>query len=129
VGSRSVAPDDDPHLTTADRAASLYRTLRRSEASGLHWTSQQLGSALGVAVIGSIVLSGLTSGFASSIENDTALDEELRTELVTAIKDGVDFSSVGDVEQQLLDAGLDAESTATVDRARAGRGGAIGHGR
>ena len=82
-----------------------------------------------MAVIGSIVLSGLTSGFASSIENDTALDEELRTELVTAIKDGVDFSSVGDVEQQLLDAGLDAESTATVDRARAGRGGAIGHGR
>ena len=86
----------------------------RSEAGGLQWTSQQLGSALGVAVIGSIVLSGLTSGFASSIEADTTLEEELRTELVAAVEEGVDFSSVGDVEQQLLDAGVDAESTAKV---------------
>jgi predicted MFS family arabinose efflux permease len=37
----------------------------RSEAGGLQWTSQQLGSALGVAVIGSIVLAGLTNGFVS----------------------------------------------------------------
>ena len=86
----------------------------RSEAGGLQWTSQQLGSALGVAVIGSIVLSGLTSGFASSIEDDTTLDEAVRTELVAAVESGVDFSPVGDVEQALLDAGLDAESTATV---------------
>ena len=86
----------------------------RSEAGGLQWTSQQLGSALGVAVIGSIVLSGLTSGFTSSIENDTTLDEGVRTELVAAVESGVDFSPVGDVEQALLDAGLDAESTATV---------------
>ena len=33
----------------------------RSEAGGLQYTSQQLGSAVGVALIGAIVLSGLTS--------------------------------------------------------------------
>ena len=42
----------------------------RSEAGGLQFTGQQLGSALGVAFIGSIVLIGLTSTFISTVEND-----------------------------------------------------------
>ena len=37
----------------------------RSEAGGLQFTGQQLGSALGVAFIGAIVLTGLTSTFIS----------------------------------------------------------------
>ena len=37
----------------------------RSEAGGLQYTGQQLGSALGVAFIGAIVLMGLTSTFIS----------------------------------------------------------------
>ena len=35
----------------------------RSEAGGLQYTSQQLGSSLGVALIGAIVIAGLTSTF------------------------------------------------------------------
>ncbi len=35
----------------------------RSEAGGLQYTSQQLGSSLGVALIGAIVIAGLTSSF------------------------------------------------------------------
>ena len=45
----------------------------RSEAGGLQYTGQQLGSSLGVALIGSIVLIGLTStNFVSSAQIDAA---------------------------------------------------------
>ena len=40
----------------------------RSEAGGLQYTGQQLGSALGVALIGAIVLVGLTGTFVSNVQ-------------------------------------------------------------
>ena len=42
----------------------------RSEAGGLQYTAQQLGSALGVALIGAIVLSGLVSSFVENVSTD-----------------------------------------------------------
>ena len=42
----------------------------RGEAGGLQFTGQQLGSSLGVALLGAIVLSGLTSAFVSNISAD-----------------------------------------------------------
>ena len=44
----------------------------RSEAGGLQFTGQQLGSALGVAFIGAIVLIGLTNTFISTVEQRLA---------------------------------------------------------
>ena len=52
----------------------------RSEAGGLQYTGQQLGSALGVAFIGSIVLIGLTSTFISTIEHDSRISAEVSTQ-------------------------------------------------
>ena len=43
----------------------------RSEAGGLQFTGQQLGSALGVAFIGAIVLIGLTNTFISTDRSRT----------------------------------------------------------
>jgi len=86
----------------------------RSEAGGLQWTSAQLGSALGVAVIGSIVLTGLTNGFVSTVEEDERLDEALRTELVAAAEGGVDFLDADDVERRLAEAGLAEDDVAVV---------------
>ena len=42
----------------------------RGEAGGLQYTGQQLGSSLGVALIGAIVLAGLTGAFVTKIEDD-----------------------------------------------------------
>ncbi len=86
----------------------------RSEAGGLQWTSQQLGSALGVAVIGSIVLTGLANGFASSVVDDERVSDDVRTELVAAVDVGIDFIPAGSVEEQLASAGVEAESTAII---------------
>ena len=86
----------------------------RSEAGGLQWTSQQLGSALGVAVIGSIVLTGLTTGFVSSISTDERLAEDVRTELVEATEDGIDFLPSADVRAGLEVAGVEESSIVVV---------------
>jgi predicted MFS family arabinose efflux permease len=42
----------------------------RAEAGGLQYTGQQLGSSLGVALIGAIVLTGLTSAFVTTVSSD-----------------------------------------------------------
>jgi len=83
----------------------------RSEAGGLQWTSQQLGSALGVAVIGSIVLTGLASGFVNAVVDDERISDDVKTELTTAAADGVDFVASSEVEIRLEDAGVDPASS------------------
>ena len=49
----------------------------RSEAGGLQFTGQQLGSALGVAFIGAIVLIGLTNTFTSTVTHDSRISSEV----------------------------------------------------
>ena len=56
----------------------------RSEAGGLQFTGQQLGSALGVAFIGAIVLAGLTNTFISTIEHDPRISAEVSTQVGVA---------------------------------------------
>ncbi len=50
----------------------------RGEAGGLQYTGQQLGSSLGVALIGAIVLIGLGDAFVANIEDDPAIDDRDR---------------------------------------------------
>ena len=56
----------------------------RSEAGGLQYTGQQLGSSLGVALIGAIVLIGLTSTFISNVEHDPRISSEVSTQVGAA---------------------------------------------
>ena len=56
----------------------------RSEAGGLQYTGQQLGSSLGVALIGAIVLIGLTSTFISNVEHDPRISSEVSTQVGVA---------------------------------------------
>ena len=56
----------------------------RSEAGGLQYTGQQLGSSLGVALIGSIVLIGLTSTFISNVEHDPRISADVSAQVGVA---------------------------------------------
>ena len=56
----------------------------RSEAGGLQYTGQQLGSSLGVALIGAIVLIGLTSTFISNVEHDPRISAEVSAQVGVA---------------------------------------------
>ncbi len=88
----------------------------RGEAGGLQFTGQQLGSSLGVALIGAIVLTGLTSVFLSNIESNPAISDEVASQVSVAVGTGIDFVSTDQVEAAAQDAGLDeATTTAIVD--------------
>ena len=86
----------------------------RGEAGGLQYTGQQLGSSLGVALIGAIVLSGLTSVFVSQIESDTRISQEVASQVTVAIAPGIDFVTSADIELAATEAGLDAATTAAL---------------
>lgn len=88
----------------------------RSEAGGLQYTAQQLGSAIGVALIGAIVLSGLTSTFVDKVDNDPRISAEVATAVGTEVDGGVSFVASDTVEKAATDAGLPPdEVTALVD--------------
>ena len=89
----------------------------RGEAGGLQYTGQQLGSSLGVALIGAIVLSGLAGAFISNIEDDARIADEITAPLTAAVEDsGIDFIDSDQVAAAAQDAGLDdATAQAIVD--------------
>jgi Na+/melibiose symporter-like transporter len=78
----------------------------RSEAGGLQYTAQQLGSAVGVALIGAIVLSGLTSTFLAKVESDPRITDAVEEQATIAVQGGVSFVATDQVEQGAIDAGL-----------------------
>jgi len=88
----------------------------RSEAGGLQYTGQQLGSSLGVALIGAIVLMGLTSTFISNVEHDSRISAEVSAQVGVAAGSNTNFVSSTEVEAAAQKAGLDsATTTALVD--------------
>ncbi|MEO8107395.1 MAG: MFS transporter [Actinomycetes bacterium] len=88
----------------------------RAEAGGLQYTGQQLGSSLGVALIGAIVLTGLTSAFVGNVSSDARVSAEVSGQVGVAAGTGIDFLSVDDVRVAVEDAGVgDATADAIVD--------------
>jgi len=79
----------------------------RGEAGGLQYTGQQLGSSLGVALIGAIVLTGLTSGFVTTIQADERISAEVSAQVGVAVEGGLDFVSADQVRAAAQKAGLD----------------------
>jgi len=87
----------------------------RSEAGGLQYTGQQLGSSLGIALIGAVVLTGLTSVFLSNVESDPAINDKVASQVSVAVGTGIDFVSTDQIEVAAQEAGLsEAETTALV---------------
>jgi EmrB/QacA subfamily drug resistance transporter len=83
----------------------------RSEAGGLQYTWQQLGSSLGVALIGAIVLAGLASTFISNVENDPRITTEISSQVGVAVGSNTNFVSSKEIEAAANKAGLDPTTT------------------
>lgn len=79
----------------------------RSEAGGLQYTALQLGSAVGVALIGAIVLSGLVSNFLTQIDDDPRVPPAVVGQTTIAVSEGVSFLSAGQVRDIATEAGLE----------------------
>lgn len=82
----------------------------RSEAGGLQYTAQQLGSSLGVALIGAIVLSGLVSNFLERIDDDPRVSEEVTQQTAVRVSGEVSFVDADQVRSSAEEAGLDSET-------------------
>jgi EmrB/QacA subfamily drug resistance transporter len=89
----------------------------RGEAGGLQFTGQQLGSSLGVALIGAVVLTGLTSAFITNVQESPEVSAEVSSQISTTLgTSGIDFVSSEQVAAAAQQAGLDeATTTAIVD--------------
>jgi Na+/melibiose symporter-like transporter len=86
----------------------------RSEAGGLQFTAQQLGAAMGTALIGAIVISGLIAGFSSKVESDARVSAAVKQQVGIKLEGNVSFVSIDQVRAGAQDAGLDAQSTEAI---------------
>ena len=82
----------------------------RGVAGGLQYTGQQLGSSVGVALIGAIVLAGLTNVFVRTIDADERIAPEVAQQVSIAAGNGVDFVASDDLAAAATDAGIDEQS-------------------
>ena len=89
---------------------------RASEAGGLSGASQSLGSSLGTALIGAILLAGLTTGMHDRIRANESIPREVQQQIVEGTEQGVPMVSSADVEDTVERAGLPpAQVQAVVD--------------
>lgn len=97
-------------------AQSSVDASQRGEAGGLQYTAQQLGSSLGVAFIGAIVLGSLTSTLVTKVESDPRVSDAVQAQVTVEVADGVPFLSTDQVAAGLAEAGVDqAEADALVE--------------
>lgn len=81
----------------------------RSETGGLQYTAQQLGSSIGTALIGAIVISVLASAFLNQIATDPRISDEISDQLTVELNGSIQFVSATDVEKALAESELTSE--------------------
>jgi MFS family permease len=85
-----------------------------SEVGGLQGTAQNLGASLGTAVIGSILIASLTSGFISNVSQNSDIPANVQSSIQAQSTVGIPIVAVSDVEAAATEAGLDESATAAV---------------
>jgi MFS family permease len=86
----------------------------RGEAGGLQGTAQNIGSSLGVAMIGAILVTALGSGLNTAVQADPSLSAQTKSAVAEVSSNGVDIVTREQVEQAAEKANLPAEDTKKV---------------
>jgi EmrB/QacA subfamily drug resistance transporter len=92
-----------------------------NEAGGLQGTAQNLGASLGTALIGSILLAGLLTGFQTRIAENPELSPAVRTQIQAATEEGIEIVTTEQANAAVITAGLspDEADAVTADYADA----------
>jgi EmrB/QacA subfamily drug resistance transporter len=85
-----------------------------SETGGLQGTATNLGSSLGTALIGALLLTGLAGAFQGQVASRPEIPEPVRAEIATATADGLDFVPVATVERVASAAGLPEDQVSAI---------------
>ena len=105
---RGVEIVDVPHSqAAAEKAVELVRTGK----ADLLMDGRFLA---GVALIGALVLTGLTSTFVAKVQEDERISTEVATQVGVAVESGVDFVPSSEIEAAARAAGLDEATTAAI---------------
>jgi hypothetical protein len=86
---------------------------KTSEGGGLQGTAQNLGSSLGTAIVGAVLLASLATGFSERITDNPGVPAAARAQIAAKAEQGIDIVPVKAAEQAAVDGGL------TRDQARA----------
>jgi EmrB/QacA subfamily drug resistance transporter len=84
----------------------------RGEAGGLQNTAMQLGSSLGTALLGAIVITGLIAAFTANVADDPTISNSVQQRLEVKLSAGGSFVAAAEVRAGAEAAGL---APATVD--------------
>ncbi|MFN8621145.1 MAG: MFS transporter [Chloroflexota bacterium] len=88
---------------------------RTNEAGGLQGTAQNLGASMGTALIGAVLIAGLSAAFLDRIGSNPDLPEETRVALTTQVEaEGLEVVPVTTAEQALLDAGVPPDQATVI---------------
>ena len=87
---------------------------KTSEGGGLQGTAQNLGSSLGTAIIGAVLLGSLATGFSERITDNPAIPVAARETIVANTEEGIDIVPVEEVEQAATDGGLTQDEATAV---------------
>ena len=87
---------------------------KTNEAGGLQGTAQNLGASLGTALIGSVLILSLTSGFLDRVEQNPAVPPPVRERVSEIAQSGIPVVPVEDLEQAGLDQGLPPDQATAI---------------
>jgi EmrB/QacA subfamily drug resistance transporter len=79
---------------------------KTNEAGGLQGTAQNLGASLGTALIGSVLLAGLLTGFTNRLAENPAVSDPVRTQIEAATEQGIDIVTTEQAHAILVSGGL-----------------------
>jgi len=82
---------------------------KSNEAGGLQGTAQNLGASLGTALIGSVLIAALGTGFVSRVEENPAVPKSVREQVTQLAQQGIPVVPVAEVEQAAVEGGLPAD--------------------
>jgi len=79
---------------------------RSSEAGGVQGASQNLGQSLGTALIGAVLLTGLTSGFQDRVLADPAIPAQVQEQVLKGTEEGLPMVSQEQFNAAVAHAGV-----------------------
>jgi EmrB/QacA subfamily drug resistance transporter len=86
----------------------------RSEVGGLQYTAQNLGSSLGTALIGSILIGALAVAFTNHVSADSRISADVKNQVNVRLEAGISFVSTDQVRSGLDKAGVPADEAAAI---------------